>query len=370
MRSARRWSWWVMPSVASITQQGHVGAVEGLQGPHHRVVLGALVGAGLAPHPGGVDEADRAVGRLDHGVDGVAGGAGQVVDDRALLADQPVEQRRLAHVGPARPWPPRRPGRLASPDRWPLVRASVRSPSSAPRSRRRWREHGRPPRRGGHRCPARAGRSPARVAQPERHELPGVRPRGWCRRPCWRPAAPAARRGAGARPPAASSSVTPTAVSTTSSTTSASRMARSLCAADLGVEVVAARPASPRCRPPRTGGPFHSASSSLRSRVTPGLLLDDGLAAADDPVHERRLAHVGAAHDGDHGQARGGDELGQVSLVRRPRAPSCRAGRRPGRARHAARPRRWGRPRPAGAGRRASVPSRKRPSDRQTSGSR
>ena len=41
------------------------------------------------------------VGGLDHGVDRVAGGAGQVVDDRALLADQAVEEGRLADVGPA-----------------------------------------------------------------------------------------------------------------------------------------------------------------------------------------------------------------------------------------------------------------------------
>ena len=34
-------------------------------------------------------------------------------------------------------------------------------------------------------------------------------------------------------------------------------------------------------------------------------LLDDGLAPADDAVHQRRLAHVGAAHDGDHGQVAG-----------------------------------------------------------------
>ena len=82
-------------------EQGDVGPVDGLQGPHQRVVLGALVDARLAAHAGGVDEADGPVGGLDDGVDGVAGRARQVVDDRALVADQPVEQRRLAHVGPA-----------------------------------------------------------------------------------------------------------------------------------------------------------------------------------------------------------------------------------------------------------------------------
>ena len=36
-----------------------------------------------------------------------------------------------------------------------------------------------------------------------------------------------------------------------------------------------------------------------------GLLLDDGLAAADDAVQQRRLADVGAADDGDDGQVIG-----------------------------------------------------------------
>ena len=85
-------------------EQGGVGPVDGLQGPHQRVVLGALVDLRLAPHPGGVDEAQRPVVGLDHGVDGVAGRARHVVHDRALVADEPVEQRRLADVGPARRW--------------------------------------------------------------------------------------------------------------------------------------------------------------------------------------------------------------------------------------------------------------------------
>ena len=87
--------------VGGVDHEEHdIGVVEGLQGPHHGVVLGALLGARPPPHPGGVDEADGPVGRVDLGVDGVARRPGQVVDDRALLAEQAVEQRRLAHVGP------------------------------------------------------------------------------------------------------------------------------------------------------------------------------------------------------------------------------------------------------------------------------
>lgn len=80
-------------------QQGHVRAVDGPEGPHERVVLGVLVDPGLAAHPGCVDEPDGPVIGLHHGVHGVAGGARPIVDDGPLLAGQPVEQRRLSHVG-------------------------------------------------------------------------------------------------------------------------------------------------------------------------------------------------------------------------------------------------------------------------------
>ena len=82
-------------------------------------------------------------------------------------------------------------------------------------------------------------------------------------------------------------------------------------------------------------------------------LLDDRLAAPEDAVHQGRLADVGSPDDGDHRQTGG-----WCSCVHR--GQGARAGRG----------RRWRRPRPGGAGRPASVPSRKRPPDRQTSGSR
>ena len=73
----------------------------GLQRAHEAVVLGRLVDPALAAHAGGVDEAQRPVVGLDDRVDRVAGRAGQVVHDRAVVADEPVEQRRLADVGAA-----------------------------------------------------------------------------------------------------------------------------------------------------------------------------------------------------------------------------------------------------------------------------
>ena len=82
-------------------EQRGVGPVDGLEGPHQRVVLGALVDL----RPCGASPPCRRSGwaprRVDDGVDRVAGGARQVVDDGAVVADEPVEQRRLADVGTA-----------------------------------------------------------------------------------------------------------------------------------------------------------------------------------------------------------------------------------------------------------------------------
>ncbi len=53
-----------------------------------------------APDAGGVDEAPDLAADLDLLVDGVAGGASELVDDHALLPRRLVQQRRLAHIGP------------------------------------------------------------------------------------------------------------------------------------------------------------------------------------------------------------------------------------------------------------------------------
>ena len=62
-------------------EEGGVGAVDRLERAHEAVVLGRLVDAAAAPHAGGVDEAERPVVGLDHGVDRVACRAGLVVHD-------------------------------------------------------------------------------------------------------------------------------------------------------------------------------------------------------------------------------------------------------------------------------------------------
>ena len=70
------------------------------------------------------------------------------------------------------------------------------------------------------------------------------------------------------------------------------------------------RPARPRrrgrrrrCRSGRSGLRSTRTASALRSRVTPASRVDDGLAAAGQPVDEGALADVGKADDGDCGQS-------------------------------------------------------------------
>ena len=278
-------------------EQGDVGAVDRLQGPDERVVLGALVDLRPAAHPGGVDEPDGPVLGLHHRVDGVAGGARQVVDHRPLLADQAVEERRLADVGPADDGDRRRCRR----------RSSSASEVVAPRRRAssaRLREAGDELVEEVAGPPAVQRRHRQGLAETERRAGPRSAPRGRCRRPCWRRAGP----GSGARRTTsaarASSSVTPVTASTTNSTASASAMARSACSVTLS-----SRLSPPASHPPVSTRvnrrPPHSASTSLRSRVTPGLLLDDRLPPPDDAVEQGRLADVGAADDGDDGQGHG-----------------------------------------------------------------
>ena len=60
------------------------------------------------------------------------------------------------------------------------------------------------------------------------------------------------------------------------------------------------------------GTPVHSASSTLRSRVTPGSLLDDRGPPTDDAVDQGGLAHVGAPGDDHQGPSRGCRSSGRV----------------------------------------------------------
>src|SRR5215468_8471883 len=63
--------------------------------PRRQRALGALV------ETRGVDDGEGEIAELALALAAVAGDAGQIIDQRKLLPDQPVEQRRLADIGPA-----------------------------------------------------------------------------------------------------------------------------------------------------------------------------------------------------------------------------------------------------------------------------
>ncbi len=80
---------------------GHLRLLDGGGGAQRGVVVGALLEVDALADTRGVDELPGDPAQLDQLVDRVAGGAGQLVDDDALLAGHLVEQRGLADVGAA-----------------------------------------------------------------------------------------------------------------------------------------------------------------------------------------------------------------------------------------------------------------------------
>ena len=76
-------------------QDRHVRPADRAQRTDGREPLRIRPGGDLAPaaHARGIDEPYGHALPLDRGVDGVAGGAGDVAHDRALLAQQRVEER-------------------------------------------------------------------------------------------------------------------------------------------------------------------------------------------------------------------------------------------------------------------------------------
>ena len=98
--SATRRSWAVTPSWASQTTSA-TSALGRLLGAQARVVLDRLLDLRGAPDAGGVDEDQLATLDLDRRVDRVAGGAGDFGDDHAVVAEEGVDQGRLADIRPA-----------------------------------------------------------------------------------------------------------------------------------------------------------------------------------------------------------------------------------------------------------------------------
>ena len=82
-------------------EQRHVALLDALPRLDDRQDLGPLLGLAAPPDPGRVHEAEAPARGLDAGVDRVAGGARDLRHDRAVLAEQRVDERGLADVRPA-----------------------------------------------------------------------------------------------------------------------------------------------------------------------------------------------------------------------------------------------------------------------------
>ena len=202
-------------------------------------------------HAGRIDEADRTVGPLHHRVDRVAGGAGFLEDDRALLTHEPVEQARLPDVRPP-----------TSANLGLLDRGLV------PFERRvRQQLHDAIEQvAGGTAVQAGDGEriAESRANGRRSHRIPRVR----CR-PCWPPPSTGTRARRRRLASAPSSSVTPDLASTISRIRSARSIARSAWS-----RARTRRRVAP-CRYPAVSTkanrlPRQTVSSSTRSRVTPG----------------------------------------------------------------------------------------------------
>ena len=220
--------------------------------------------------------------------DRVAGDARLGPGQQPLLAEQPVDQRRLADIGPPddrelqrpllgassarsrrRPPSSRRPARREIAQ--PLVQLGQTLAVLAPRS-----------------APARRGRA----HRPRRGRRAAARPR-----PCWRPARPACRACAASRRNAGRRRSARRARRSTSSTTSASASARSVCARMRPASVSGARLLQPggvdqrESRDRRCGLALAAVAGDARPVV------DQREAPADQPVEQRRLADIGPPDD-------------------------------------------------------------------------
>ncbi len=261
-----------------------VGALGGALGAKLRVVADGPGDLAAAAQPGGVDQHDVAPVELELGVDRVAGGSGALGDDHPLGAEQRVQQRGLADVGPPddrdRGAPPRR-------------------SSSAP---------GPPSRARGDAVEQVAGAEPVggrdgqRLAEPEASGAPRPAPRLPGGRSCWRRPGRASASAAAGRPARRRRGPSPARASTTSRITSASSIAVRACACTER----ASSSESARSTPPVSIRSKRDAVPLARQRAAvagdPRLGVGDRLAAAGEAVDQGALAGVGKADDGDLGR--------------------------------------------------------------------
>ena len=80
-------------------QQHHVRPSDGAGGAQDAVLLDPRLDPSPAPDPGGVDQHEAPPAVLQLGVDGVAGGAGDLAHHHPLLAQEPVQQEDLPTLG-------------------------------------------------------------------------------------------------------------------------------------------------------------------------------------------------------------------------------------------------------------------------------
>ena len=195
---------------------------------------------------------------------------------------------------------------------------------------------------------------------------PRCRPRAARRRPCSPRRAPACRDCCSSGATCASSSVMPVGdVDDEQHEIGAAHGLGSACALTFAASAGSSpvRPASPSASQPpvstmRNVRPVHSADELPAVAGDARALLDDRGAPADDAVHERRLADVRAADDGDDGElAHDVDDRDRDRSRAAQRVHERRAVGRHDLDRRA-------------AARAAVVPSRKRPRESATSGSR
>ena len=216
-------------------------------------------------------------------VDAVARRAGDLGDDAAVGPDEPVEQGRLPHVRSADDREPRLGGLLGRIRRvgQQLEQAVQQVADPLPVQ----------------------GRHREGLAEPEPDTARSRPRRRRGRPPCSRRPAPAPALVRRRRASAASSSVIPACTSTTSTTRSAASIDRSACAA-ASASTPVARWRYPAVSTSPNRRPRHVASSSIRSRVTPGWPCAIAARLPNKPVHEGGLADVLAADDRDLRDAR------------------------------------------------------------------
>ena len=82
-------------------EDDHVRVLDRLQRLDHRELFHGLEDLAAATHTSRIDQGVLFVVAFERDVDAVAGGTGLVIDNDPLLAKHAVDQRRLAHVGPA-----------------------------------------------------------------------------------------------------------------------------------------------------------------------------------------------------------------------------------------------------------------------------